>query len=279
MAIPILHFWRDYFANPDEGLGSSYERIILNRKLEAVRRLFDVRTVLEAPSFGFTGLSGINSMALARSGCAVTLADHDNERLRLIEGVWQDVGLPLHTVYSPDYRNLPFPDGAFDLSWNFSALWFAPHLDAFLAELARVTGKVMLLCVPNRTGLGYLSQKMQGREDLRRLLREEHIMPSRFLPVMQSLGWKLLEWDYIDCPPWPDIGMHKEKLLRKMGLGALVREPAQPRPPLTILNHYRGADDDFPAAMMRHAWFERGAPRLAKHFWAHHRYHLLVREA
>ena len=279
MAIPILHFWRDYFSQPDEGLGSSYERIIINRQLESICRHFGVQSVLESPSFGFTGLSGVNSMELARLGGRVTLTDHDAERMEMIRRVWRETGLPLQTELTADYSALPFADGAFDMSWNFSALWFTANLDAFLAELARVSRKVIVLCVPNRTGLGYQSQKMQGREDLQRLLREEHIMPQRFVPAMNRLGWRLLHWRYIDCPPWPDIGMHKEKLLRKLGLGFLVKEPDEPRPPLTIMDYYRGGDDDFPARMMRHAWFERKAPDFIKHVWAHHRCYVFVPEA
>lgn len=33
MAIPIINNWRSYFEHGDEGLGSSYERIILNNVL------------------------------------------------------------------------------------------------------------------------------------------------------------------------------------------------------------------------------------------------------
>ena len=277
MAIPILHFWRNYFSQPDEGLGSSYERIIINRRIDAVRRMFDAHSVLESPSFGFTGLSGVNSMDLARNGCEVALTDHDEERLELVRVIWREVSLPLNAVYTPDYSQLPFGDDAFDMSWNFSALWFAQDLDAFLGELSRVTRKVVVLCVPNRTGLGYVSQKLQGREDLARLLREEHIMPRNFVSTMHRLGWRLLEWSYIDCPPWPDIGMHKEKLLRKIGLGCLVKEPTEPKQPLTIMDYYRGADDAFPERMMRHAWFERTAPNVAKRFWAHHRCYIFVK--
>ncbi|MCD4830122.1 MAG: class I SAM-dependent methyltransferase [Candidatus Cloacimonetes bacterium] len=278
MAIPILHFWRNYFEQPDEGLGSSYERVIINQRLDAIRRHYGVKRLLESPSFGFTGLSGINSMDMAVHGCDVTITDHDAERLELVRQVWRETGLPLEAVLTPDYAALPFDDDSFDMSWNFSALWFTQDLDAFLSELSRVTRRVIVLCVPNRSGLGYLGQKLQGRHDLRRLLREEHIKPRRFVPAMRRRDWRLLEWSYIDCPPWPDIGMHKEKLLRGLGLGFLVREPAEPRPPLTIMERYRGNDDGFPERMLRYAWFERHAPRPAKHVWAHHRCYVFVRE-
>ncbi|RLC51413.1 MAG: hypothetical protein DRI23_05110, partial [Candidatus Cloacimonadota bacterium] len=80
MAIPILKTWQNYFSNPDEGLGSSYERIILNNKLNQICSHFKIKSVLEAPSFGFTGLSGINSMDMAKNGLDVAVADNDNNR-------------------------------------------------------------------------------------------------------------------------------------------------------------------------------------------------------
>ncbi len=57
MAIPIVNIWKNYFSDPDEGLGSSYERVIINHFLNKIVRNFKVESVLEAPCFGFTGLS------------------------------------------------------------------------------------------------------------------------------------------------------------------------------------------------------------------------------
>ncbi|MBT4332585.1 MAG: hypothetical protein HOD64_04840, partial [Candidatus Cloacimonetes bacterium] len=91
MAIPILKNWKRYFTNTDEGLGSSYERIILNNKLNQICKHFDISTVLEAPSFGFTGLSGINSVNLAKDGKQLTLLDNDESRITLIKKIWDDL--------------------------------------------------------------------------------------------------------------------------------------------------------------------------------------------
>ena len=271
MAIPILHFWKKYFEAPDEGLGSSYERIILNKKMEQICRLFKAKTVLEAPSFGFTGTSGINSMSLAQCGYDVTVLDHEPERVELIKKVWSDVGLTADILLVEDYIDLPFEDDTFDVSWNFSALWFVEDIEVFLKNLTRVTKKAIVLCVPNRLGIGYLSQRYTGKDDLKKYLKEDYIKPAVFLKIMQDLGWKKVEGNFIDCPPWPDIGMPKAKFLQKFGLGFLVNEDVEPEP-LTILDHYTGKDPDFESKMMRHAWFENRMPWLVKRFWAHHRY-------
>jgi SAM-dependent methyltransferase len=274
MAIPILKTWRSYFEeSPHEGLGSSYERVVLNRKLEDLRQRYSIRTCLEVPVFGFTGLTGINSLGLAKSGVAVTLIDNDEERLHLIAGLWQQAGEEFRGLSVPGFLPLPFTQGAFDMSWSFSALWFVPDLQGFLDELTRVTRKVIFLCVPNRSGLGYLSQKYVSGAELRSALVEAHIVPKAIRQAMVGRGWHLTDMDYIDVPPWPDIGMKKEEFLRLFGLGVLARTPrGTPDSSLTIMDYYTGKDRGLPERMLRYYWFEKKAPRFVRALWGHHRY-------
>ncbi|HNX01273.1 MAG TPA: methyltransferase domain-containing protein [Candidatus Cloacimonadota bacterium] len=274
MAIPILHTWKQYYGNPHEGLGSSYERIILNRKLLQLQSKYKFSTVLEVPSFGFTGLSGINSVALAKKGCAVTLGDHDQERIDLIRKTWADLNLPLQIDYLEQYGKLPYADQQFEMSWNFSALWFAESLSDFLHELTRVTSRLILLCVPNRSGIGYLSQKYQGREELDKYLKECNILPDNILHEMDELGWKCIDRAYIDCPPWPDIGMLKEEFLGKIGIKIEKKEKEVQE--VTILNYYKGLDPEFEDKMLSFSILENYAPVFWKRIWAHHRYFLFV---
>lgn len=279
MAIPILHMWQRYFdENRDEGLGSSYERIILNNTIESICESYDVNKVLEAPAFGFTGLSGINSMGLAQNGRSVSVVDHDAERLKKIHAVWTEAGQTVDGRYVSDYNHLPFDDQYFDLSWNFSALWFVSDLDKFLRELARVTSKVIVLAVPNRKGMGYISQKLAGKDDLKKYLKEDFIIPKNFKMIMGYLGWALKEWNYIDCPPWPDIGMPKEKFLAGIGLKWLLPKEQETKAPLTIMDLYTGKDRGFVDKMMQYFWLEKNAPRFFKMFWAHHRYFVFIKD-
>ncbi len=276
MAIPILKNWKDYFDNEDEGLGSSYERVVLNRKLQTICKHFAVKNVLEIPSFGFTGISGINSVQMAKNGISVSLADHEQERLNLIESTWKKLNLKLQGSYLPDYNSLPFEENQFDFSWNFSALWFVENLENFLAELARVTSKVIFINVPNRTGIGFLSQKFLGKKDLKTLLKEENIFPENIKKTMHKLNWQLIDSDFIDCPPWPDIGMSKENFLKNFGLDWLIINKEQKS--ISIMNYYRGIEPDFEQEMMKYYWFEKSVPNFVKRFWAHHRYFLFIPE-
>jgi len=272
MAIPILKNWQNYFENPDEGLGSSYERIVLNIKLDELYQKYHVKNLLESPSFGFTGVSGINSFAAAQKDIKTFLVDHDKSRIDLIADFWSKHNNDCQINFTKDYAQLPFADNQFELSWNFSALWFTEDLYKSLKELTRCTKRAVLICVPNRSGLGYVFQKLSGKEELKKYLNEENIIPVNIIKTMKSLDWKLIDNDYIDCPWWPDIGMPKEIFLKFFGLQWLIKEKQSP--PITIMNYYDGIEPDFAQNMMQHFWFEKSAPKFIKRFWAHHKYFL-----
>ena len=277
MAIPILKNWKNYFEYENEGLGSSYERVVLNRKLKTICKYFSVKNVLEIPAFGFTGISGINSVQLAKNRISVYLVDHEKERLDMINSIWKKLNLNFQGKYLSNYNSLPFEDNQFDLSWNFSALWFVENLEIFLTELARITSKVIFINVPNRAGIGFLSQKLLGKNELKTLLKEENIFPKNIKRSMRKLNWQLIDSDFIDCPPWPDIGMSKENFLKIFGLDWLIKKNKENKS-ISIMNYYNGIEPDFVQRMMKYYWFEKSVPDFVKRFWAHHRYFLFIPE-
>ena len=278
MAIPILKNWKEYFTeNPDEGLGSSYERIVLNRKLHEIIQKYKCETVLEVPTFGFTGISGINSMGLSKEGLDVYLIDNDRNRIELVRDVWKKVGLHADFLFQENFEKLGFLNNTFDLTWNFSSLWFVNDLNEFLSELTRVTKKVIFICVPNRSGFGYLQQKYSSLQELKKHLKERNIIPKNIKKTMKKLNWKLVERNYIDAPPWPDIGMNKEKFLASLHLSFLLnKKQKEDADKLCILDYYSGKNNTFPTDMLKHYWFERIAPKFIKFFWAHHKFLLFV---
>ncbi len=279
VALPILDIWKDYFlVDRNEGLGSSYERIMLNIKLNELYERYTFKTALEAPSFGFTGLSGINSLWLTRKhGVHVTLVDTDRARLELIQGVWSEAGVQMNPLYVEHYLKLPCEENAFDFSWNFASLWFADDPDVFLEELTRVTRQLILISVPNQHGMGYKLRKHLAKGEFEKLLNEAAIVPKRIIAQMKGLNWKLREWDYVDCPSWPDIAMKKEDFLAMLHMTWLLKflnkeggEPAF----YSIMDYYSGKNPDFDQEMLKYAWVEKYAPRFIKFFWAHHKYFL-----
>lgn len=281
-ALPILDIWRDYFlVDRNEGLGSSYERIMLNRKLSEFYERYKFNTALEAPSFGFTGLSGINSLWLTKKhGVAVTIVDTDQERLEFIQDVWKEAGVHMNPVYVENYLKLPFNENAVDFSWNFASLWFADDPEVLLRELTRVTRKLILISVPNQNGLGYQLRKYLAKGEFETLLNESAIVPETVMSHMKSLNWNLVEWEYLDCPSWPDIAMKKEDFLAMLHMTWLLKflnkeggEPAF----YSIMEYYTGKNPNFEQEMLKYAWVEKYGPRFIKYFWAHHKYFLFER--
>lgn len=275
MALPIIRNWQTYFDNPHEGLGSSYERIVLNKLLLSIKQRYNIKNVLEAPVFGFTGLTGLNSLALYKAGCGLTLLDHDEVRLQKIRTLMDDLSADVNIRNTSSYKQLDFPDASFDLSWNFSALWFVEDLDSFLNELVRVTTKAILICVPNQTGLGYKWQKANSEVPPGLVFHEEYIDPELITGKLRKLKWKLMNWNYIDCPPWPDIGMSKEKFLgRYLKNLKLKSESGTEKKQISIIDYYKGQDPGFPDRMLKFDFLERYAPVIFKKYWCHHKWML-----
>ncbi len=288
MAIPIINNWKKYFYNHDEGLGSTYERVVFNNLLESITSKYGIKTVLESPSFGFTGVSGINSLNLAMNDIEVTITDNNVTRLCMIEKLYSEQFTSknlehwgINFIYSKSFERLPFHDDMFDMSWNFSALWFVEDLNTFLSELSRVTKKMILLIVPNKTGLGYITQKIssdKSAQELFELFNTKWIDKSLFIPILRDMGWGLIDNSYIDCPPWPDIGMMKEEFLQKCGLNILSDKDEEKGKGLSILDYYCGEDNNLPERMMKYYWFEKLLPSIFKKFWAHHHYYLFMQK-
>lgn len=280
MAIPIIKNWKSYFEHENEGMGSSYERIVLNDILQGIVKDYDIQSALESPSFGFTGLSGINLLQLALNGIKISLEDHDPERIELIKALWQRSGLAIEPVFNPDYIKLDYEDNSFDLSFSFSALWFCHDLSRYLAEVSRISKKCIFISVPNRQGLGYKSQ-VQEFDPLRYPdLHISHIDPPSVIKILANLGWKLVQSSLFDCPPWPDIGMSKEDFLHKK-LGLPIKKRMQAPEPetakkISIMDYYQGLDSGFADKMRRLSFVEKHAPQAFKRIWAHHIYMLFI---
>lgn len=271
MALPIIETWRNYFIDSHEGLGSSYERIILNDLLLQLQKTYKIQSVLEVPIFGFTGLTGLNSVALSKNGCDVTLVDHDIERIGNVRDMLSNLQAEIDVKLVTNYNNLPFGNDSFDMSWDFSALWFVEDLSLFLQELTRITGKIILICVPNQTGLGYKWQKANTDIPHGIKFNEQNIDIPKIKEAMQEQNWAFISEDYIDCPLWPDIGMSKEKFLGKyLSSLKLSHKDIKSKKNVSILDYYRGADPGFPDRMRKYSLLEKYAPTCFKKIWSHH---------
>lgn len=269
--------WKHYFDTRHEGLGTTYERFVLNTYFSRLRNQYGVDTVLEAPLFGMTGISGINSMWWARHGAKVTLVDHNRERLILIKRIWADLSLKLHVdVNQGTYASLPFQDEEFDLSWNFAAVHTLPNAGDLLRELARVTRKVIWIAIPNPLNLFKLV--CGSMKDPKSSAKQAELSLMIVADAMTKAGWRLRESGYFDVPPWPDIAMSREECLRKIGLTQIagrLEKGINRENRICILDYYSGRNPKMKQEMCRYGRWEN-SPRWVKKVWAHHRYFLFA---
>ena len=103
--------------------------------------------------------------------------------------------------------SLPFDDNAFDMDWNFAALWFVPDLNDFLKELTRVNIKLVFICVPNSSNIFHMLRMVSQKTP--DTLYADNINPSKIAEIMAGLDWQVEEHGYVYIPPWPDIACEK----------------------------------------------------------------------
>jgi hypothetical protein len=272
----IFSRWRQYFRNPSEGLGTTYERFILHEHFKKIKNRYAIRSILEAPSFGMTGISGINSVWWAYDGIQTTIIDHNRERIELIKKIWRELSLKANFIYQSNcYTYLPFKAHSFDMGWNFSALWLVPKLEMFLEELARVTKKVIFICIPNRSNVFHLL-RLIFRNNPHVGPHTNSVNPKNIKKIMLKFGWQVEEDGYLDVPPWPDIAMKKEDLLYEIGLKRLAdRLRNRKGNYVCILDYFSSKKKNMDREILKYGFLEH-SPRIFKIFWAHHRYFIFT---
>jgi ubiquinone/menaquinone biosynthesis C-methylase UbiE len=268
--ISIAQNWRRYFSDHNEGIGTTYERFILNNYFEKIKKRYSIESILESPSFGMTGISGINSMWWAANGAQVKIMDDNEERLNLISWVWSNLALHADFVFQKDFSSLPFEARSFDMSWNFASLRFLSDIETFLKELTRVTKKVIFLCIPNMHNIFNMCRSSNKTDHS--INNRQNDSALKIKHIMAQLDWEFLEEGYLDVPPWPDIAMAKEDMLRKMGFDFVAnRLQKKNNAGICILDYFNGKDPQMETRILRYDFLENLPDRIKK-FWAHHQY-------
>lgn len=261
--------WKRYFDGIGEGLGTTYERFVLHRYFEKLKNQYAIANVLECPSFGTTGLSGINSMWWATKNIPVSVVDCDEERIEFIRRIWEETGFPVNLICHKYGNALPFRNSSYDLSWNFCAFETIQNTEMILVEMARITRKVVFICTLNKANVCYwVREKTHSEESVQTKSQERE----KIVSTMEMQKWTLAEKGYFDAPPWPDIAMKKEDLLEKIGLDWLVKIiKKNGEKEINILEYYAGKDKVMEENMLRYSIFE-DIPSWVKKYWAHHEY-------
>lgn len=273
--------WKRWMTDYNEGLGLVYERFVLNDLLNQARRRFGVTSVLEAPLYGMAGVSGINSVGLARSGCAVTLVDDSAERLSDIGRVWSELNLKPTLVQHADLARLPFADRSFDLVWSHAALWHVgDQAEALLGEMARVAQRAVLVAMPNRWQVGYLMRKYIVDKPFYTTIDERWVDMGRITRLLRAAGLQIEQTGVVDVPPWPDTVMPAAEFLQRLGVknkslqGRFQGSGWQ----WSTMDYYTGKNPGLRDKVMRYAFLERlPLPWQIKAVWAHHRFVIAAR--
>jgi len=274
--LEIINTWQNYYENMDEGLGTTYERFILHDYFTAIKEKFEISSILEVPSFGMTGISGINSLWWSANGVIPTVIDSNRERIEKSKAVWSSIPLAVNFNYVDDYSKLPYDDNSFDLSWNFASLWFVKDLNVFLNEMIRVTRKAIFICVPNSSGIGFILRKLMSK-NINNNFFPANINPRIIKKIMSDYNWRKYGSGYFDIPPWPDIAMKKEEMLQKIGLGFIKKNKEQKNNPEIncIVNYFNGKDVELEQRILKYAILEK-SPFPVKQLWGHHRYFIFT---
>ncbi len=281
--------WKRYLTDYNEGLGLVYERFVLNGFLRQLKEEYDVETVLEAPLFGMAGVSGINSVILAQNGVAVTLVDDLAERLAAIQRIWDELSLPARFIHHTGWGHLPFPDNAFDLAWNWAALWYLSDGSALgeqtpaalLRELVRVSRNVIFVAMPNRVQVGYLLRKYVLERDFVNHVDEGWADIGRVRRVLEESGVRIVRQGVLDVPPWPDTVMPASDVLKRLGIKSqrLEGQFSGDSWQWSTMAYYLGQQPDLYERVMRYDWLDRAPiPWRIKAVWAHHRYIVGVKQ-
>jgi len=260
----------------DEGLGTVYERFMLNSFFDSLVYSYQLKKVLEVPFYGMTGLTGINSVHLVERGCKLTIVDSKKEKVNEAVELWK--GLPYEgrceVVYHEDLSRLPFEDKSFDLVWDFAALWHVKEAEKLLCEMARVSSRFVLVFVPNKRQIGYLLRKYVFDRNFFETVDEKWADIERISDILTSQGLDVKDRGVLDIPPWPDTCVPLRSILDKLNFVKMGNKKKEERRwKWDIVSYYLGKDRTVKERVERFSFIERSKlPLWLKALWAHHRY-------
>jgi len=265
--------------NYDEGLGTVYERFMLNHYFERLMDSYVIRNCLEVPIYGMTGLTGINSVYLAKKGCNLMLVDTKKENILEAEKLWKSIPVKggYDTLLHEDLSKLPFINNSFDLVWNFAALWHVKNAGLLLNEMARVSSNLVLIFVPNKKQPGYPLRKYVLDSNFFTTIDESWIDLNRITKQLKLQGMRVIDEGLIDIPFWPDTAVPIKRLFKKRDVNEEKSDKGMSKGfwRWDIMSYYRGNNPQLKDKIEKFSFLEkRSIPRQLKTLWAHHLYGL-----
>jgi len=192
----------------DTGLGTTYERVAVARLLAGLADRYTISKVLEGPTDGITGISGINSVPLARAGASVDLVLGNPDEVALAERAWEALGLSDRVaIRAADGDTLGVEPRSHDLVWNFNSLPQVASADALLDEMCEASSRFVMVFVSNTWNYGFPIHRLHHKV-AREPWSHGNISVMNAGVVARKLsdrGFKVVERLLVDVPWWPDI--------------------------------------------------------------------------
>jgi SAM-dependent methyltransferase len=191
----------------DEGIGTVYERVVIDDYFRRLQRSRGIDTVLESPADGVTGVPGINSLEFVRNGGRVWLTNPSQMMLDSALDVWKGLGLVDQAQFSRcPVDDTPFEDGMFDLVWNYCVFERFHDPSPLVREMKRVSRKYVLIMTQNAHNFGTVFHRTYHRlADLEWDHGETRQMTFRAIRrAIREQDLVIEEEGAVDIPPWMD---------------------------------------------------------------------------
>lgn len=191
----------------DEGIGTVYERVVIDDYFRDLQKRCNLKNILENPADGVTGVPGMNSLEFARNGATVTLSNPSDKMLDGARAVWVNQGLvDQATFVKCPVDQLPFEDDTFDMVWNYCMFERFKDPSTLVAEMKRVSNRYVLIMTQNVYNWGTMFHKVYhniGNLEWDHGYDEQMTFPA-IRKALRGQGMHLLEEGTVDIPPWLD---------------------------------------------------------------------------
>jgi hypothetical protein len=194
-------------ANLDEGIGTVYERLVIDDYFRKLQAEGSIRSVLESPADGVTGVPGINSLEFARNGGIVWLTNPSQKMLDGAQYIWKQLDMvdKVH-LRKCEIDDTPFEADKFDLVWNYCIFERFRNPSSLLSEMKRVSRRYVLIMTQNSFNFGTFFHKIYHNvADLEWDHGDTRQMTfSAIRKAIEEQGLQIEDEGSIDIPPWMD---------------------------------------------------------------------------
>jgi hypothetical protein len=261
----------------DTGLGTLYERFSIYSLIERLAGELSIRSSLEGPLDGITGINGINSIALARIGIQTTVVLPYLNLIQYAKRFYAAENCLSNAEFicskELDLR------GQFDLVWNFNCLPQLKDHEAVLEQMTRCSRGYILFFIPNTWNYGFAVHRLYHKWEKEQWHHGDlRVMNTgKISALLSKMGFRPVRQLYVDVPWWPDIHTPIEKVAASFFpfLKPFIKESHR-------LEIYKYGLENFPyfqkdrwekmlQVLSSHPNFECSRIGLLKLFFGHHR--------